>query len=235
MGGDGGTLAVKRSFLRKDEGTARDRAKAEKQAATELRVLSHRTCSISGEELQEPVVCCELGYLYNKEALLQRLLEGPPLEDKFKHVKFKELLNCVLEANPTFTSEGKKKSTSSVASSNKAASTTMTFWAEPDAPAPFICPVTLLEMNGKFPFCCLYPSGRVLSSKAITEVPKIMEGDTRIIKINPSEEERTKAYEDLLERRKKNKKQDRKRKKGKGKDEDSLSKKAKADRLQSSS
>lgn len=44
------------------------------------------TCSISGEPLVDPVVCCRLGYLYSKENILSALLDKR-LNETFSHVK----------------------------------------------------------------------------------------------------------------------------------------------------
>ena len=43
-------------------------------------------------------------------------------------------------------------------------------------PAPFICPVTGLEMNGRYRFSMLLQCGCVISERALHEVPPSSEG-----------------------------------------------------------
>lgn len=43
------------------------------------------TCALSGQELNEPIACCKLGYLFNKEAIILSLLEKN-LPVQFHHI-----------------------------------------------------------------------------------------------------------------------------------------------------
>jgi Rtf2 RING-finger len=93
MGGDGGTKAVNRSYLRGvgaasttadagRQGTAAvDSALAEEEASRSL-----RTCALTNEPLDfsRPVVACPYGKLYQKEAAIEALLK--------RKEKVKELL-----------------------------------------------------------------------------------------------------------------------------------------------
>ena len=43
-------------------------------------------CAISASPLEEPIVACKLGYLYNKECLLDRLLHKT-MPESFAHIR----------------------------------------------------------------------------------------------------------------------------------------------------
>ena len=87
-GGDGGSTANDRLLqeFRKDitaAGTGWE--KAVKANRSEVNAAQATGCAISSMELVEPVVCCELGQLYTKEALLKALV-GKALPEKAAHI-----------------------------------------------------------------------------------------------------------------------------------------------------
>ncbi|KAJ0409326.1 hypothetical protein ATCC90586_000563 [Pythium insidiosum] len=142
MGNDGGVIAVKRKFMRH----ANQKAKHEKLDQDTLRAERAQTCAISGELLKEPIVACELGNLYNKEALLEHLLAST-MPEKFQHVtSLRDVVNC------KFSWPNNEKKSSSFADQ-----------------AP-ICPVTMLEFNGKQPFVVAWSCGCVVSDRATKQV-----------------------------------------------------------------
>jgi Rtf2 RING-finger len=51
-----------------------------------LLYLFQQVCAVSNEKLQLPIVTCELGYLYNKDAVLTALLERT-LNSTFAHLR----------------------------------------------------------------------------------------------------------------------------------------------------
>jgi hypothetical protein len=58
--------------------------------------LRMTTCLLSQQDLAEPVVCCRLGSLYNKEALISALL-SKSLPDAFVHIRgLKDVKQCRL-------------------------------------------------------------------------------------------------------------------------------------------
>ncbi|CEM20269.1 unnamed protein product [Vitrella brassicaformis CCMP3155] len=88
MGGDGGSIPGRADMIRtagykfaRNLGgmgytpNTQVRAGDEKYDTTTERRLRWGTCAVSQEKLSPPVVACRLGQLYNKEALLRRLLD----------------------------------------------------------------------------------------------------------------------------------------------------------------
>lgn len=92
MGNDGGVIAVQRKFMR--HGNTKDgQEKVDKEAVLVKRVT---TCSLTDEPLKEPIVADDLGNLYNKAALIERLLERT-IPESFGHItSLKDVTNCTL-------------------------------------------------------------------------------------------------------------------------------------------
>jgi hypothetical protein len=73
-----------------------------------VRLYKWQHCALTQEPLDKPVVACELGRLYNKEAIIEHLLnqksEGssndPSVVDHIKSLK--DVRELVLEPNPAF-------------------------------------------------------------------------------------------------------------------------------------
>lgn len=94
MGNDGGVIAVKRKFMRHGN----TKARSEKQDQEALREQRARTCAVSSEPLEAPIVACALGNLYNKQALLERLL-AKTLPSRFAHISsLKDVVTCRFSA-----------------------------------------------------------------------------------------------------------------------------------------
>ena len=70
MGNDGGVVAVKRKFMRH----ANVKTRGEQADQEALRAEKARTCALSSQPLQEPIVACRLGNLMNKQTVLEHLL-----------------------------------------------------------------------------------------------------------------------------------------------------------------
>jgi hypothetical protein len=62
-GCDGGTTAQQRKFMRQADNIKKDVVRDQTE---ELRAKMH-ACAASGKPLEDPIVACELGYIYNKE------------------------------------------------------------------------------------------------------------------------------------------------------------------------
>ena len=128
MGGDGGTKAIGRQYVRgakaKSNGKSADKeAKSFSRREASRRALT--TCSLSNKPLREPVVVCKLGRLYNKEAIIQGLLDktlgngkngngngnGNGNNSDCCHIKsLKDVKLCVLHPNKSYKKgEGGKK------------------------------------------------------------------------------------------------------------------------------
>ncbi|CAM6031625.1 unnamed protein product [Sphagnum compactum] len=106
-----------------------------------------RTCALSKEALQKPVVACSKGHLYNKESVLKFLLhrQSTATRDKASavaHVKsLKDVTTLKLTVNPNQQSG-----------------------------VPFICPITGREMNGRSKFLFVKDCGCVFSVAAFEEL-----------------------------------------------------------------
>ena len=133
------------------------------------------------EPLDKPVVACELGRLYNKEAIIEKLLnaksEGSSSQENgaADHIKsLKDIKELQLEPNPAFVEKASVGDGGYVDRSI----------------APWICPLTSQEMNGRFPFVFDWSNGKVMSKKAY----KMLKADQasaiaeeNLIIINPEE------------------------------------------------
>ncbi|KAJ7392394.1 Protein RTF2 [Desmophyllum pertusum] len=156
-------------------------------------------CALSQAELRSPIVCCELGNLYNKEAVLEYLLDKSSVtSDVASHIRsLKDVKELKLSINPAF----EHKSTVEQADSY------LDFQA-----CRFICPVVGIEMNGRYKFCFLWKCGCVFSERALKEVPSTVcnkcgkpFSDEDIVMINGSEEEVGSLRAKMEERRQKTK------------------------------
>lgn len=79
MGCDGGSIP------RRDE-LVKLKKKAEKVDPAEVERIKWFTCALSNDKLKEPIVACELGHLYNKEAVIRSLLDKN-VDEKFNHIR----------------------------------------------------------------------------------------------------------------------------------------------------
>lgn len=103
------------------------------------------------QRLAEPIVCCELGNLYNKDSVLLALLEKR-LPADLSHIRGIKDLKTLHLTNIS------SDAPSSASAGNIA-----------EAPL-FMCPVTAIELNGRHPFLALWTTGWVVSEKAVREL-----------------------------------------------------------------
>jgi hypothetical protein len=189
MGCDGGTIP------KRDE-LVRQKKKAEVKDKNAANIAKWRFCSLTHDALRQPVVADCYGLLYNKDAILELLLDRMKFEHGPTYIKkLKDVKELQLTENPSFSSKHKDLGNEylDVYSS------------------PFICQLTGLEMNGKYKFCAIWTCGCVLSDRALRSVnhnnsseeklscPKCGEGYTSnddIIILNPGEDDM-----DLMEQR----------------------------------
>ncbi|GFR53085.1 hypothetical protein Agub_g15795 [Astrephomene gubernaculifera] len=179
-GGDGGsTGAESRScYLEMYLGK-----KADKVNPEEERLAKWTRCHLSGEPLTPPCVVDDLGNLYNKDALIQRLLDKS-LPPALSHVTG---LRAVTELKL-------HRSNSAPAANNGKAASQSAFQLTNDS--EFSCPVTGVAFNGRYKFVVLRPSGHVVSEKALKEVPAVVEElvggklkELETIPVNPNGEQ----------------------------------------------
>ncbi|XP_034980255.1 replication termination factor 2 [Zootoca vivipara] len=152
MGCDGGTIPKRHELVK----GPRKIEKVDKNA--EL-VAQWYYCTLSQEKLSRPIVACELGRLYNKDAIIEFLLDKSSdkvLVEAASHIKsIKNVIELNLSDNPAWT--GDKGNTKGDKYDDIQS-------------ARFICPVVGLEMNGRHRFCFLRNCGCVFSERALKEI-----------------------------------------------------------------
>jgi|LauGreDrversion2_3_1035106.scaffolds.fasta_scaffold164535_1 Rtf2 RING-finger len=140
MGGDGGTHASSRQFIR---GCKID--KPELDDSKSIKERQHRkatSCAQSAVALEEPVVICQLGNLYNKEAMVCALI-NKTLNPSFAHIRgLKDLKQTIFSMNPGYAPAATD--------------------ANEDSVAKYVCPITRQDFNGYHPFVLIWSTGNLL-------------------------------------------------------------------------
>ncbi|XP_006881717.1 PREDICTED: protein RTF2 homolog isoform X1 [Elephantulus edwardii] len=152
MGCDGGTIPKRHELVKGPK-------KVEKVDKDAELVAQWNYCTLSQEILRRPIVACELGRLYNKDAVIEFLLDkssDKALVKAASHIKsIKNVTELKLSDNPAW--EGDKGNTKGDKHDDLQR-------------ARFICPVVGLEMNGRHRFCFLRGCGCVFSERALKEI-----------------------------------------------------------------
>ncbi|KAM6164245.1 replication termination factor 2 [Rhynchocyon petersi] len=152
MGCDGGTIPKRHELVKGPK-------KVEKVDKDAELVALWNYCTLSQESLRRPIVACELGRLYNKDAVIEFLLDkssDKALGKAASHIKsIKNVTELKLSDNPAW--EGDKGNTKGDKHDDLQR-------------ARFICPVVGLEMNGRHRFCFLRGCGCVFSERALKEI-----------------------------------------------------------------
>ena len=133
------------------------RKKAEVIDKNAANIAKWRYCTLKHDALRQPIVADTHGLLYNKDAILEYLLDRAQFEHGPTYVKkMKDVKELQLTENPSFKFNHNDLGTEylDVYSS------------------PFICQLTGLEMNGKYKFCAIWTCGCVLSDRALRSVNK---------------------------------------------------------------
>ncbi|CAH2303080.1 RTF2 homolog [Pelobates cultripes] len=151
MGCDGGTIPKRHELVKGPK-------RVEKIDKNAELVARWYYCTLSQEKLTKPIVACELGRLYNKDAVIEFLLDKSPDKphaESAAHIKsMKSVIELNLSDNPAWSGDkGNRKGDA---------------YDEPCA--QFICPVVGLEMNGRHRFCVLRGCGCVFSERALKEI-----------------------------------------------------------------
>ncbi|EDV23447.1 uncharacterized protein TRIADDRAFT_58086 [Trichoplax adhaerens] len=142
MGNDGGSIPRRGELVK----TKKKPEKVEKDYELQAR---WRHCTITQQHLQLPMVGCELGKLYNKDAIIEYLLDKES-SDNCPHIRgLKDVKELKLAINPAYSENDSKRW---VADS---------YYDHQDS--EFICPVV--------GFCFLWNCGCVLSERALKEIP----------------------------------------------------------------
>lgn len=152
MGCDGGTIPKRHELVKGPK-------KVEKVDKNAEMAAKWKYCALSQEKLKRPIVSCELGRLYNKDAIIEYLLDKSaerPNAEAVTHIRgIKDIKELNLTDNPEW--EGERRNTKGDR-------------YEDILCGMFICPVVGLEMNGKHRFCYLQTCGCVFSDRALKEV-----------------------------------------------------------------
>ncbi|XP_054429553.1 replication termination factor 2 isoform X2 [Pteronotus mesoamericanus] len=152
MGCDGGTIPKRHELVKGPK-------KVEKVDKDAELVAQWNYCALSQEILRRPIVACELGRLYNKDAVIEFLLDkssGKPLGKAASHIKsIKNVTELRLSDNPAW--GGDRGNTKGDKHDDLQR-------------ARFLCPVVGLEMNGRHRFCFLRCCGCVFSERALKEI-----------------------------------------------------------------
>ncbi|KAJ8587098.1 DUF602-domain-containing protein [Rhizopogon salebrosus TDB-379] len=144
MGNDGGSIPDRRDLVR-------NKPKAEQADKANQTRARWFFCALSKRPLQEPIVSCALGKLYNKDAIIEHLLDKTAYGDAAKicgHIrslKDIKVLKLTLRSPPP--------------PSDSSADV-----------ARFVCPLTFKEMNGGQPFVYILSCGCVFSQSGLRTV-----------------------------------------------------------------
>nr|XP_046239128.1 replication termination factor 2 [Scatophagus argus] len=189
MGCDGGTIPKRHELVKGPK-------KVEKVDKNAELVAKWKYCALSQEKLRRPIVACEMGRLYNKDAIIEYLLDKSaerPNAEAVAHIRgIKDVKELNLTDNPEW--EGEQRNTKGDRYEGHC--------------GMFICPVVGLEMNGKHRFCYLQTCGCVFSDRAMKEVKTEIchkcgdpFKDEDVIVLNGTKEEVEKLKEKMEERR----------------------------------
>ena len=171
-GGDGGATGAesRSSYLEmyKEQSTGKLDAREELLAVWTLCRLTRSP--LGGPDGRRQVVLCPLGCMYDREAVLnalkERSVDGIPLPPLVAHVKSLKSLTTL----QMHLSEPAELDTSAAAVAVAAD------FREPRAEhVRFSCPLTGLQMNGRYRFVALCPSGVVVSERALKSAPAAVE------------------------------------------------------------
>lgn len=170
MGCDGGTIPTRDELVK-------TKKKPEQKDLDSVRLFKWQHCALTQEPLDKPIVACELGRLYNKEAIIEKLLNAKSegSSQGADHIKsLKDVKELQLEPNPAF------KDKASVGDGGYVDRSI----------SPWICPLTSQEMNGKFRFVFDWSNGKVMSKRAYRMLKADQAAaiaEENLIVINPDE------------------------------------------------
>lgn len=153
MGCDGGTIPKRHELVK----TAK---RGEQKDKDMDRAAKWNLCTISQEPLVLPIMMCELGKLYNKESILEYILDNtiPTNGTNCSHItNMKHVKQLQLTPNAGYASKASE--------CHDQYFDTQT--------AKYVCPVVGLEMNGKYKFCAVWQCGCAVSERALKEVDTV--------------------------------------------------------------
>ncbi|KAF8055625.1 DUF602-domain-containing protein [Lyophyllum atratum] len=146
MGNDGGSIPDRRDLVR-------NKPKAEQADKANQTRARWFFCALSKRKLQEPIVSCALGKLYNKDSIIEYLLDKSAYGDGEKICGHIRSLKDVKKLNLTPNSSRSPDSA-----------------ADATERPQFVCPLTLKEINGLQPFVYISTCGCVFSQAGLKNV-----------------------------------------------------------------
>lgn len=171
MGNDGGSIPKRDDLVKTKKKRSRDDDKDSLRQRWAF-------CALSKQPLRQPVVSCPLGKLYNKEAVISYLLNPPSTSIEStpfgsdgvlvaSHIRsLKDVTTLRLTPNPSLDDAHDPESSTTT----PARATTVGGSTESHEAAPFVCPISLREMNGSIKFVYRTPCGCVMSDVALKEM-----------------------------------------------------------------
>nr|CDS31289.1 protein of unknown function DUF602 [Hymenolepis microstoma] len=196
MGGDGGSIPRRVELVR-------EKKQKEKVGKVAADAAKWKHCALSQQPLRQPIVSCQLGRLYNKEAIIEKFLDPTKYTSSVAdHIKkLRDVRDLKLTPIP-------KEQTSHELSSG----------IIEDSAESFCCPILGQEMNGSYPFVFSWECGCVVSKRAFDNVkdssclrcgqPLLPES---VILLNPETDEdiriaqeRLRNYKETIRKSKKN-------------------------------
>jgi len=180
MGCDGGTIPTRDELVTLKK-------KPEKKDSDGDRIYKWQHCALTQHPLTLTgrVVACEMGRLYNKEAVIELLLaedrqNAPAWSHHLKQLK--DVVELDLSPNPAYTDVSRR--TDAVGDGMYVDRLV----------SPWICPVTGLEMNGRFKFSFNFKTGKVIAERAVKILKndpeeKIKYPEEDLVILNPEEHE----------------------------------------------
>ena len=138
MGGDGGSIPGRQDLVKQKK----QKKSLVKETRGESTLHSWTHCKISNELLKIPICIDNYGNLYNKEFLLEKMLD----KSLPKSLNYIKKLSDIININTISIIKNDKKE------------------------AIFECPITSIIGNGVYPFICIRKCGCILSLKAFNEI-----------------------------------------------------------------
>ncbi|KAJ3266629.1 hypothetical protein HDU77_011377 [Chytriomyces hyalinus] len=154
MGNDGGSIPKRHELV-----TLKAKAeRPDKDSQTEAR---WQRCALSKEPLREPIVACRLGRLYNKESVIEHLMDRTKFGDGDEiagHLQsLKDVTVLKLTKNPSYNQSEVDELESGAGGGGSAG-------------AKYICPVSLKDFNGKLRFVYSLVCGCVVAEAAVKQL-----------------------------------------------------------------
>ncbi|RKP09963.1 Rtf2 RING-finger-domain-containing protein, partial [Thamnocephalis sphaerospora] len=167
MGNDGGSIPKRHELVKEKK---KDPKADERQQA----IARWFYCALSKNPLRVPVVADLLGTLYNREAILELLLDRSSYGDAdviCAHVRsLKDVVTLKLAPNPALESSNADNSSETKIANGRSKGVTVMGADDSTPQAAFVCPITQREMNGRYRFVFSRRCGCVVSEQAVKEV-----------------------------------------------------------------